>query len=292
MNKIPEFPDQEEVKKFTDQFLPYSDFNFANLWSWDIHQKMMIGQLYKNLVVLFNDYITGEHFLTFIGKNKITETASELIAFSKRNYHTSFLKLIPEEIAAVLSEAGFNVAHDRDAYDYIYSVEHLATMNNWSKNTSGKRIRNVLKSDAKYVVKQSSIEEILKEEHLELFKKWANNKNINTHFELNEYKAFERLLQIKDKNIEVISLYVNNLLVGFTVYEIISEDYAISHFAKVDKRYHHSISDLLNWEEAKCLDKKGIKYFNWELDLGITGLRYAKEKYHPAFFFKKFIISK
>ena len=300
MRKIPEFPyfkklelaDKEEVEKFTKKFLPYSDFNFANIWSWDIHQKMMICQLNKNLIVLFNDYVTGEHFLTFIGENKIPETATDLIEYSKRNYHTSFLKLIPEEIAVVLSEAGFKAIPDRDSYDYIYSVDHLSDMDNWTKSSQCRKIRNFIKQYPDYIVKLTSIHEALKDEYIDMFKKWAKNKEIENHFELNEYKAFERILQIEDSNIKVLSLYINDILIGFTIYEIVSNDYAIAHFSKADVNYHSSIYELLNWEEAKALKTKKIKHYNWELDLGIAGLRYSKEKYHPESFLKKFIISK
>lgn len=300
MNKISEFPDfkkleladKEVVEKFTSKFLPYSDFNFANLWSWNIHHKMMICQLNNNLVVLFNDYLSAEYFLSFIGENKIPETASELIEFSKKHYHTNYLKLIPEEIAKVLSEYGFNVTPDRDSHDYVYSVEDLANMVNWIKSNKPKKINEFLKSYPEYKVKLSSIGEILNDEHKEMFKKWAMNKNIENHFELNEFKAFERILQVENDNIIVLSLYIEGVLVGFTIYEIISGDYAIAHFSKADVKYHSSIYDLLNWEEGKALKSENIKYYNWELDLGIPGLRYSKEKYNPAFFLKKFIIRK
>ena len=294
---LPEFPkmkpiklsDREDVEKFTRKFPPYSDFNFANMWSWNIHQKMMICQLNKNFVALFNDYVTGEHFLSFIGENKIFETASELIEFSKEHYHTNFLKLIPEEMAVILSKAGFKTTPDRDSYDYIYSVENLAKL---LKGSHHKKIRNFIKMYPNCVVEYSSIHEVLKDEHKKMFKKWAENRKKEKHFELNEYKAFERILQIKDDNIEVLSLYVNDILVGFTIYEIISRDYAVAHFSKADIKYHSSIYELLNQEEVKALEAKKIKYYNWEQDLGIAGLRYSKERYNPEFFLKKFVISK
>jgi len=68
----------------------------------EYESKMMICQLNKNLVVLFNDYVSGQRFLSFIGDNKVSETASQLIAHSLKHYKTSFLKLIPEEIAGAL----------------------------------------------------------------------------------------------------------------------------------------------------------------------------------------------
>jgi len=296
---IPEFPqfkklelsDKEEVKKFTSKFPPYSDFNFVSMWSWDIHHNMMISQLNKNFVVLFSDYLSNKKFLSCMGENKIIETISELINFSKKNHHQNFLKLIPEEIATIVPDETFAIAPDRDSYDYIYSVAHLANMNNWPKNTSGKKIRKFLRTNPDYLIKETAMAKIQKGDYRKIFKKWTQNKNIGNHHELNEYKAFEKFLKIDAKNIKFVSIYINKVLVGFTTYEILSNDFAISHFAKADNEHFSAVNDMLNWEEAKRLSKKDIKYFNWEQDLGIPGLRYSKEKYKHSFFLKKFIVS-
>jgi len=295
---IPEFPefkklelsDKKDVEGFTSKFPPYSDFNFFNMWCWDVHHKMKVSQLNKNLVVLFSDYICGDNFLSFLGNNKVMETTSKLISFSETKFHKNFLKLVPEDVFLNFKLSNFIVSFDRNSFDYVYLVEHLANMKNWTQNTCGKRIRNFIKTQPNYIVKHSLISEISHGEHKEMFQKWAKTKKINNHIELNEYKAFERILKISDKNLRLVSIYKDQVIIGFTVYEIVSKDYAISHFAKADKEYNSAIYDLLNWEEAKYLHTIGIKYFNWEQDLEISGLRYAKIKYKPAFFFKKLII--
>ena len=293
---IPEFPDfkklelsdKQDIEGFTRKFPPYSDFNFANIWAWDTQHKMRVSQLNGNLAVLFNCYVSGKHFYSFIGENKISETASELIAFSKKSLSENEIRLIPEEIANALPPE-FTVAPDRDSHDYIYSVAHLANMNNWA-NTTGRGIRQFVKSHPGHIVKQSSIKEIPKDEYARVFKRWATNKKIEDHFELNEYKAFERFMQVDDKNIEVISMYVNDTLAGFTSYEILPNHHAISHFIKADTGCHRGINDALSWEEAKQLAARGIKHCNWEQDLGIPGLRSSKERYSPSHFMKKFVV--
>lgn len=302
IDTLPKFPnfkdielsDKAYIKGFVSRFAPYSDFNFTAMWSWswNTNQKMMISQLNKNLVVLFNDYVSGQPFLSFIGDNEVSETALQLIAYSEKHYKTDSLKLIPEEIAKVLPESLFTVVPDRDSYDYIYSVKDLANMNNWSGNHISRLIRKFIREIPDYIIKQSSIKESIKDEYLELFKKWSKNKNIESHFELNEFKAFKKFLQNHDDNIKIVSLYIKNVLVGFNIYEIISPDYANCGFSKADIKHHASIYTVLNWEEAKILDAKKIKYYNWEQDVGILGLRYSKEKYKPAFFLKKFIVSR
>ena len=156
--------DREEIRRITQRHPPYSDFDFVSLWSWNVHNKMLVSKLHDNLVVLFSDYVSEKHFLSFIGENRIVETVSELIDFSKKHYHTDFLRLVPEELTTVLPGDIFKIETDRDSYDYIYSVSHLANMNNWSKNSSGKRIRKFIRSNPTYVVKQLPMKDVPKEE--------------------------------------------------------------------------------------------------------------------------------
>ncbi|MCA1638525.1 MAG: hypothetical protein LC768_09365, partial [Acidobacteria bacterium] len=62
---IPSFPhfrnlradDKEAVESFTNQFPPYSDFNFTSLWCWNVSEKIQVSQLYGNLIVRFTDYV-------------------------------------------------------------------------------------------------------------------------------------------------------------------------------------------------------------------------------------------
>lgn len=301
MNNIPLFPnfknielsDKEEIKSMIKKaaLSPYADFNFANMWAWDIQGKMKLSRHKDNLVVLFNDYVTGKEFFSFIGNNNISETARDLIEFSKKkNFKENALKLIPEEIAVELSKSGFMISLDRNSCDHVYEVEKLISMENLRKRNSHKR--NAKKFPIlypKYQIKNSSLDKIGKDEYLEVFKKWSDNKLYEKHFDLNEYKAFCRCLDSGDKDIEIISIYVDNILIGFTLYEIVSSEYAIAHFSKTNIEYS-SVSDFLISEEAKFLSSKNIKYYNWEQDLGIPGLRAFKESFKPAFLLKKFYV--
>lgn len=292
---IPEFPkfkklessDKKDIEIFTSEFPPYSDFNFFSMWSWDVHHKMMISQLNENLVVLFSDYTSGDNFLSFVGDKKIIETTSQLIAFSEKNYKKNYLKLIPEELFLHFKGSNFKVRAERDSFDYIYLVEHLSGMKHWIKHASGRGIRKFIKKYPDYSVKESSLEGIPKHEYEKMFEKWSKSKEIANHFELNEYKAFKRLIETNDKNIKFISIYIDGVLAGFSVYETLPNNYAIAHFSKADIKDYPGIYDLLNWEESNFFHKQGVKYLNWEQDLGIPGLRYSKTKYKPAFFLRK-----
>jgi len=286
-----EISDQEDVEEITRKFPPYSDFNFVSMWSWDIKEEMRLSVLNGNLIVRFTDYITKEPFFSFIGADKAEETARELISFSEKNYNKNLLRLVPEEVANNLARSDFNLILDQDAFDYVYSVPHLSNMHKWPKHSSSKNVRSFSKLYPNYIVKRQSIKNALQDEYTKMFKKWADNKGIEGCLELNEYKAVERIFQLKRDNINIVSLYVGSVLIGFTIYEILSSEYAISHFAKADIGFHKATNDVLNWEEAKILNSRGVKYFNWEQDLGITGLRQSKKKYEHSAFLKKFTVS-
>ncbi|MBP9715160.1 MAG: DUF2156 domain-containing protein [Candidatus Pacebacteria bacterium] len=297
---IPEFPkfkkleltDRKDIEKFTSQFPHYSDFNFISMWSWDIHNKIRISKLNNNLVVIFNDYLSGENFLSFIGDKNIIETTSKLITLSEKKYKKSFLKLIPEEVLLKYKGSSFSAKSDRDSCDYIYLTEDLIDMKNWRQNDHARRIRKFTTTYPDYIVKVSSMKEILPSEYKKIFRRWSEDKNTPDVFESNEYKAFERFLKLNDKNNKFISVYINNELIGFSVYEFLSDRYAIAHFSKANNKQYPAIYDLLNWEESKFCHSQGVKHLNWEQDLGIPGLRYSKEKYKPYFLMKKLIVSR
>ena len=155
-------------------------------------------------------------------------------------------------------------------------------MNNWQgKNNHSKNISKFIEKFPNYRIEHSSGSAIPKDQYMEMFKEWSKNKKMEDHLEFNEYRATERFFDIGDPNARAISLYFDDNLIGFTVYEVLSEEYAVAHFSKGNTKYHSGIYDVLIWEEAKILHAEGIKYYDFEQDLGIPGLRFSKESYKP-----------
>jgi hypothetical protein len=57
---------------------------------------------------------------------------------------------------------------------------------------------------------------------------------------------------------------------------------AIVHFSKADYAFHGGVCAVLFWEEARLLQARGVKHYNWGQDLGLQGLRLSKKKTSPA----------
>ena len=152
---LPQFPDfkklewtdRHSVEQFTKEFPPYSDFNFVSLWSWNTKDKMMLSQLNGNLVVLFYDYITDTPFLSFIGRNKLSETAHSLIEYSTHHFQEPSLKLIPEIVATQLCSEHFAVEPDENSHDYILSVPYICCIKDLSSESdlAARYLKKILK---------------------------------------------------------------------------------------------------------------------------------------------------
>lgn len=62
--------------------------------------------------------------------------------------------------------------------------------------------------------------------------------------------------------------------------------------SKTDNAFHGGICDVLSWEEAKLLQSRNVRHYNWQQDLGLKGLQQSKKKYQPCHFLKKFTVRK
>ncbi len=299
-NVIPTFPkfkpiewaDREAIEHFTNEFPPYSDFNFASLYSWNTRKKMMVSQLHHNLVIVFYDYISDIPFLTFIGKNNLVETATQLIEYSRKHYHTGILQLIPEFVAMDLPEKTFAVIPDENSFDYIYSVQYLASFDDCNLTRSGnygvRCYQDNINLYPHLTVKNDTQNNIKKAEYIDLFRLWAKSRSLN-YKELNEYGAFENFIQNPNLVFDVVSIYDAEKLIGFSTYEIVQSQYAIHHFSKTEAKYK-GLNERLHFEMGKVLREKNIEYLNVEQDLGLPGLRQSKRKFKPVFFLKKFTV--
>jgi hypothetical protein len=297
---LPQFPqfksielsDKEDVEKITNKYPPYSDFNFVSMWSWDIKGEMLISKLNDNLVVKFTDYMTGKPFYSFLGDNKINETAETLLEFSKKEGLESKLKLVPKDSIKNIDTQKFEIKEDRNHFDYVYSTKELASFLG-SKHSNSRRLTNrFIKRNPNIRIENLDLTQI---EHrmqvLKLDNFWKKNKEFNFDVE-NQEKSLMRLINSVDYlSLVNVGVFLDNELVSFTINEKLQNQHSISHFAKFNIQhngaYLHSMKTI-----AERLLKDGYDYINCEQDLGLLGLRSSKKALCPLFYLKKYTLEK
>ncbi len=300
---IPQFPtfkqisitDRAEVEAHTSQHLPYSDFNFTSLWSWDTKKRRLISQLNGNLVVQFTDYETHEPFLSFIGHNEPSHTASTLIEYAIASGISPILRLVPEESVRDITGSTLIAEEDRDNFDYVCSISELATLKGIkfkARRHMAARFRREYPT-ARFEIVDPTNETIGRYVSAVLHQ-WQTDRKFKDHekYELeNEHVAIERIFASAASLKLVVSVvFVDDIMRAFSIDEVVPQQYCMGHFWKADTRCR-GIYDFFAQELALYLEADQVAFWNWEQDLGVKGLKKAKMSYRPAHFLKKYRVS-
>ncbi len=276
---------RSQIKQITSVFEPYSDFDFTSLFCWDVSGSTEVSLLNHNLVIKLPDYLTGQPTYSLLGINNVDESLAQL-SKDKGPIH-----LVPEvTISAITDTSQFIITEDRDNFDYIYELRSLIDMSGKEYKVKRNKANNFMKSykeslGLKKIQFNTDDDRALAKE---VFMDWAEERNRNLLDIQNEYAAIARALEFAtDLNLMGILVYIDKECVGFSINEIIDNDYAICHFQKAILAYEHLdvfISNLV----AKELYHYGCTYVNWEQDLGIEGLRKLKTSYRQYTYLKKY----
>lgn len=285
---------KEEIESFyKSQKIFLSDHSFLNLWFWSRGGKNKVAKLNNNLVFLLSDYEDDCLKLSFLGENGVNETVHKLLDFAELKGIEKKLYYIPEKIAKKLPSEEFLVKKDIDNLDYIFSPQEISELK--GKNfISLRRFKNIFLrnfSEIEFLAQESSEVENVNE-LMEVFEVWAQNKGEKEVSVENERKALECMVSdFCSQRLILSKVLVKEKIAAFSIDEILSDNFALSHFFKADFRIK-GVSEFLNCQTADFLHKEGIKYWNWEQDLGIEGLRKNKERYKPIKYLNKYTVEK
>ncbi|MCX6757630.1 MAG: phosphatidylglycerol lysyltransferase domain-containing protein [Candidatus Nomurabacteria bacterium] len=298
---LPEFPqfknlellDKESIELHTKKFPPYSDFNFISMWSWDIKGETRISKLNGNLVVKFNDYITGEPFYSFLGDSEVDNTVEKLLELSKKEGLKVQLKLISEESSKNLDNKKYKILEDRDHFDYIYDLEKLSKYAGGEYSQKRNEVSHLLSNNQNITTRELDLRNPdLRKMVTNLFHKWVNNKkNDGKEYEEHEELAFNKILFLSDNyRLICVGLFRDTELLAFKISELIESGYALGHASKSDTSIKGT-NALLMKADSEILSSYGRKLFNFEQDLGLQNLRDGKSRFKPITFLKKYIVS-
>lgn len=169
----------------------------------------------------------------------------------------------------------FVAENSRDYADYIYLAEDLANLpgNKYSKK---KNLLSQAASSYSFYYREMSSEDAsdcleLLDDFIEGEAESLTQERTALKFVLNNFAKL---------NFTGGVIIVSKKIVAFSIFEEQKRDTAVVHFEKADKKYK-GLYQLINRETAKHIRKLGYKYINREYDLGIPGLRQAKESYFP-----------
>ncbi len=279
--------DRAYIESFTKKHPLYSDFNFTSLRSWDIEGHLRIGELHGNLVVRFNDYLTGEPFYSYLGDSNCNETVEHLLALAESNDMNPCLKLVPELSTEGLDHERFFVREDRDHFDYVYDTQEQK-MNVFMRRyvTPDPNLLDVAPGTL-----QATAYNILVVNEAWRKNKMSSKDGLHLKDMQNESEAIQRIFADTHPLLNVICVLYSGRPIGYVIYELLTHEHAVIHFMKADVTFS-GISQFLTHTCAKSLSSLGYTHLNCEQDLGLAGLRNSKLSFRPCHFLKKYTVER
>jgi hypothetical protein len=178
---------------------------------------------------------------------------------------------------------------DRDFFDYVYLAKDLAGLPGKGYLTQRNKLNRFRKQYVYSVepVSQKNIEDVGR-----FLKRWCiwRDCSSNPMLEAERTAIMFCMEHFFEMGLSGIVLRIGGEVQALSVYEGIGNDTAAVHFEKAMPDFD-GIYPAINNEAAKIL-VKDYKFINRESDLGIAGLRTAKERLHPDHMVKIYYIDK
>jgi hypothetical protein len=185
-------------------------------------------------------------------------------------------------------QIGLSFQEDRDNWDYVYNKNELMEL---SGNKYRSKRRFLDKFQEEYNYEFHLVNENLINKCRELQNKWCIINECQKNEDLNqEKKAISELFD----NFSALDVRGGIILVedesaAYTIGETLNPNTSVIHLEKAHTYYEGSYQAINNMFLQHCCPKD-INYINREQDLGVPGLRKAKESYHPEYMVEKNII--
>lgn len=180
----------------------------------------------------------------------------------------------------------FNYDGDRAYSDYIYDVDKMAELKGKKYHSKRNHINNFKKNYPNWsfeILGKNNIEECIK-----LHTRWISDHIDDPDFSF-EFEAVLTAFENYEK-LDFIGglIRADDEVVAYTMGEKQSDELFVTHFEKAPSDMQGAYA-IINQEFSKqCLQGK-FKYVNREEDLGIEGLRKAKQSYYPEILLDKYM---
>lgn len=295
MNNIPEFPQQTELKvEHNDLFraavnaqgIRSAEYSVYYLTSWFYNRPALISRIDNRLVLDVEGREGGHIFLGPFGSGPIKPAVEKLLYHAEHDFKEErVLRFMPGALAeAVASEITPTRSEEhRDYFDYLYLREELADL-------SGRKFQK-RRNQLNKIQRENNAEiTVLKEEDtdyiLHCLDKWYDRYGDGDPFLEMEKQSVKRALPNLWKLGGMgIRVKIETNMCGLSWAVPISDDTWLIPVEKA-ARDVKGMYQFVNWALANQLPASA-KILNREADLGIEGLRIAKERYNPMGFEKK-----
>lgn len=272
------------VNRYLTDYPPeISEHTFTNLFAWRRTKPVWLYETAGTLIFLTRTEICRRDELLILGPPPGRLTLTE--SFRKPGNKVIGAVRITGAASGGLDSGSYSIKPDRANSDYVYLVRDLAELEgrNYAKKRS--HIKHCLNA-YDCVFERISARNL--DECRDLLVRWCRSRRCAEDPGLDgESEAIRTTLDhFSEFNLLGGAIRVDGRIEAFSIGEGLNKTTAVCHFEKAMPGIN-GLNQLINqWFAKHCLG--GFRYINREQDLGIPGLRRAKESYHPDHLVEKF----
>ncbi|MEA3559886.1 MAG: phosphatidylglycerol lysyltransferase domain-containing protein [Candidatus Thermoplasmatota archaeon] len=266
---------REHYRKYP---IEHSDYLHGIMCTWKHYMRYSFALMDDSILIV------GEHEGKMYMRSPVgpldKKVFEEALTFSREQGFEPLFAMVGERTARFLEKEfpELETRPHRDYFDYIYLSSDL-------RDLQGKRylkIRNYLNKFRKqndHSVEPVSLDN--KDEIHDFLVRWCERKGCqDVPFLMQERQAtMFGIDNFFDLGFEGLCIRVNGQVEAFSIFEEMRSDMAVVHFEKANFDIP-GLYQAVNNEAAKLLAGK-YRFMNRESDMGVPGLRKAKEKYRP-----------
>ncbi len=265
--------------------LPICDYAFTNLYGWSHYYNTQWAIMGDNTLVIRFIRNNAHYPLYMLPHCSMSESRIKAIVqlkeFSLSKGYPLFFFGVTPPCSNNLEETfpnEFNFVWKDRSVDYIYTREKLARLAGKKLQAKRNHINKFKKLYPNYIYEPLQKKDIAS--YLAFVDKWLDGEVEPNESLIAENKMIHRILEAY----EPLQLFggvirVDNAIIALTIASYINDTVVDVHVEKADVNYEGAYA-IINNEFAKSLPET-VLYLNREEDLGIPGLRKAKESYHP-----------
>ena len=265
-----------------------SEAVFATMFIWNDYYNLKVAEDGEFFYFQFNVKNRIPSYYFPIGGGDPNAALDALKEYTRANAHVMAFRLVTEEQLEKLraySGAEFLANEERDCEDYIYPSAQLISLSGKKLHAKRNHI-NYFLENYEYTY-ETVTPEVAKNECAPLMYELIANKDHNVNsFELPAMKRFFDNYEILGERGAVIR--VGGEIVAMSFGEPLSDQAALIQL-EVAREEYRGAYQMIN--KLFCENEwKDYPFINREEDMGIAGLRQAKESYHPIFLVKKYTV--
>lgn len=267
-----------------------SELTFTNLFMWRDAYQLQLSEVDGALAIFSWRADPEDSFLfPLLGGSANAQAVRRCLDHLATSGHAAAMARATEADLQRLgiTDAEFVIESDRDNWDYVYLIDDLIHL---AGNRYHRKRNHVEQFRSQYRFEYRRLTRDLVPACQELQDKWCDEKHCDLVATLRaEARAVKDVLE----NLEVIGvtggcIEIDGRIEAFALGELLNPETVVIHIEKANAAFH-GLYQMINQQFLEH-EWSQIRYVNREQDLGVDGLRRAKESYLPDHMVEKFTV--